>query len=139
MIVLDTNVVSESLRPQPAPEVVEWIASTEADGLLITSITADEVLSGVEKMPSGRRRAELEAGVEELLDTYAERVLDFDLPAARIHARMWAARRSAGRPLPLADGMIASLCRREEASLATRNVRDFEGLGIRLVNPWEPR
>lgn len=138
MIVLDTNVVSEPLRPSPSPRVVQWLTEAAEHDPRITAITVAEVLTGIAGLPTGRRRSILRAEVEALFAGLAGRVLDYDPTAARLHADLQADRRSAGAPLGLADGMVASICLREGAQLATRNPQDFTGLGLTLLDPWEP-
>ena len=135
MIVLDTNVLSEPLRPHPDPHVIDWLG--RCDGAAITSITAGELLVGVSRLPHGRRRATLERGVTSLLMSYAGSVLPYDLSAAEAFAKVREMRDAVGRPVTIEDAMIAGICRDRGATLATRNVKDFEGVGVELVNPWE--
>lgn len=135
MIVLDTNVLSEPLRPHPESAVLDWLADhTDAS---ITAITVGELLVGVSRLPPGARRDSLAAAVDRAIGE-AE-VLAYDDVAAPAYARIQDHRRNAGRPLAVEDGMIAAICLAHGAALATRNTRDFEGLGVELVNPWEPR
>ena len=134
MIVLDTNVLSEPLRPHPEPAVLDWLAGhAEAS---ITAITVGELLVGVARLPEGARRNSLAAAVDRVIGE-AE-VLAYDAGAARAYARIQELRRRAGRPLAVEDGMIAAICLAYGAALATRNTRDFEGLGIELIDPWHP-
>ena len=136
MIILDTNVVSEVLCPIPDLRVAVWFEQT-TEKHVITAVTAAELLQGVALLPEGRRRLDLSSKVEYLLGTCEAEILDFTLPAARQYAFVRSGRTRMGRPISVADAMIAAICRANGASLATRNVKDFEGLGLTLVNPWE--
>jgi toxin FitB len=138
MIILDTNVVSEIMKPEPSMAVIAWLSSQALHDLFTTSITEAEVLYGVERLPKGKRRDELMRQAEAtFVEDYAGRVLPFDEPAAREFARIVAERRVRGRPIPFADAQIAAIARANSATLATRNIQDFEGCAVRLVNPWE--
>ncbi len=138
MIVLDTNVLSEPLRARPDPAVLSWF-SNSGEEMGLTSISVGEILTGVRFLPESRRRDGLAAAIEQILATYTDRVLPYDESAARIYAKNRESRRASGQPLSLEDGMIASICLHRGAALATRNLKDFEGLGLRLVNPWDHR
>lgn len=136
MIVLDTNVLSEAMRPSPDTSVIAWLSGPESRDAHITAITVGEILSGVGMLQAGRRREQLRQIVERQLDDLSDRILAYDARAARIFASLRADRRDAGRPLSVEDGMIAAICARENAPLATRNVRDFADLGVALIDPW---
>ena len=137
MHVIDTNVASELMRPSPAPAVVAWIAGRDVEDLYLTAVGEAELLYGVAIMPAGRRRNELEAVMLRWLDTgFAERILPFDSAAARDYADIAAGRRSAGRPIAPADCQIAAIARCRGMAVATRNVRDFEDIGVEIVDPW---
>ena len=138
MIVLDTNVVSETMRERPEPGVVAFLDRLERSEVLLTSITLAEIRSGLARLPAGRRRIRLHEAAERLLDGLTGRgPLVFDDAAASHYATIAAARESAGRSIPAFDAMIAAMCRVAGATLATRNVADFDGTGIEVVNPWE--
>lgn len=138
MIILDTNVVSELLRPVPDERVVAWVRAQRQSSLFTTVITRGEMLFGVCLLPEGRRRQELLREVIAVFsDDMAERVLDFGSEAADAYAEIAATRRSQGRPVSQSDAMIAGIARSRGADLATRNVRDFESCGVRLINPWQ--
>ncbi|MGH7089004.1 MAG: type II toxin-antitoxin system VapC family toxin [Stellaceae bacterium] len=137
MIVLDTNVLSETLRDAPAPQVRRWLEAQPRLLLYSTAITEAELLYGVERLSHGRRRRALAAGIAVILDeTLAGRILPFDSSAARMFAEIVAGRQRAGRPISHADAQIAAIARANGADLATRNIDDFILCGIALIDPW---
>lgn len=138
MIVLDTNVLSEVLRPRPAEAVIEWMRSQVAANLFTTTVCEAEILYGLESMPAGKRRSALERAIAAIFDErFADRVLLFDRAAAKSFARIAAARRASGNPLSAYDAQIAAIAHSCGATLATRNVADFVDCGISIVNPWD--
>jgi toxin FitB len=139
VIVLDTNVISELTRRFPAPRVVSWLDALSTTGIAITAITAAELLYGVARLPDGHRKTELAAAVDGLLnDDFRNRILSFDEPAARRYADVVATREQLGRPISVPDAQIAAICHAAGSALATRNTADFDGIGVELVNPWNP-
>ena len=137
MFVLDTNVVSELMRPAPEPAVASWVAGLATATLFLTAITEAELRFGLAVMPPGRRRDGLAAGLERMLRPgFANRILPFDSTAARAYAQIAAARRAAGRPVSQPDSQIAAIAHSHGMAVATRNIRDFEDMGIALINPW---
>lgn len=138
MIVLDTNVLSEVMHTRPDAAVTAWLSGPQADDACTTAISVGEILTGIGMLPRGKRRDRLRQITDRLLGELSDRVLAYDTHAATIYAQLHEKRRIAGRPLSVEHGMIAAICARENARLATRNVRDFADLGIELVNPWEP-
>lgn len=137
MYIVDTNVASELMRPAPAAEVAAWIAGRDAEQLFLTAIGEAELRYGVAILPAGRRKNELEAAIARWLDEgFGGRILPFDSAAARHYAEIASRRRRAGRPVQEADCRIAAISRSRGAVLATRNIRDFDGIGIDIVNPW---
>ncbi len=139
MIILDTNVVSELMRRHPQPEVLTWIDIQLTDDLHITAVTEAEVRAGIALLPQGERRQGLAIAAERMLGVmFAERILSFDSEAAQAYAVIVAVRRSAGRSVDHPDCLIAAIARSRGASVATRNVRDFQGSGIEVINPWSP-
>jgi hypothetical protein len=137
MIILDTNVLSELLKPTPSSEVIAWLSDQASLQLFTTTITQAEILYGVELLPRGKRKSRLELLVAAVLDQdFEARILGFDTEAARAFAKIVATRRTAGRPIAAFDAQIAAIAQSRNAAVATRNIGDFEGCGIRLVNPW---
>lgn len=136
MIVVDTNVVSELMRRQPAGEVVAWFAGQDQTGLRLTSVTVAELLYGIARLPRGRRRDSLNAAADELTSRFADDVLAFDLAAARRYSGIVTARERAGSPIAALDAQIAAICLVHDALLATRNMKDFAETGVDIVNPW---
>lgn len=137
MIVLDTNVVSELMRPRPAAQVLDWVDDQDAGELTITAITVAGLHYGVARLADGAHKRELDMAVRALVrDDFTDRVLSFDAAAAEHYARVAAEREGRGRPIGTADAQIAAICRSHGAALATRNVRDFEATGIHIVEPW---
>jgi len=136
MIVLDTNVLSETLRPTPSTRVLEWMRSDPASALFTTAITDSELLYCIALLPEGRRRQSLESVVDLIFEDLAGRVLPFDSAAAREFADIAASRRRAGRPISEADARIAAIARSRGGALATRNVGDFVGWRLELIDPW---
>lgn len=137
MIVLDTNVVSELMRPAPDHAVVAWVDTQPVADLFLTSVTAAEMLYGVARLPAGRRRTQLAEQVGAVMKVdFARRVLAFDVVAAGHYGDIVAQREAAGRPISGADAQIAAICRSHGAALATRNVSDFDDTGIEILDPW---
>jgi predicted nucleic acid-binding protein len=138
VIVVDTNVISELSNQQPNPAVSAWFLAQEAHSLATTSISLAEVLYGLELLPHGKRRERLSELSHIIFETALNgRVLPFGEPAARHYARLLAARRRRGTPMASLDAQIAAIALAAGASLATRNVTDFEGCGIILIDPWK--
>jgi predicted nucleic acid-binding protein len=134
MIVLDTNVVSETIRTQPSPTVMQWLENRD-EPLAITTITLGELLTGVRLLPHGKRRTGLATAIEQVLLGWAV-TLPYDDAAARIYAAMREQAHLRGRGMSVEDGMIAAICAVHGASLATRNTVDFDFLPIPTLNPW---
>lgn len=137
MFLLDTNVLSELLRPSPESVVENWVGSHRATDLYFSTIGEAELLYGVAILPNGRRKSALASTINAILrEDFAHRILPFDSDAAREYASIAATRRSTGRPVEPADCQIAAIARSQAMTVATRNVRDFEGFGIEVVDPW---
>jgi len=134
MIVLDTNVLSEALRPEPSAKVLDWLRSQPITDLFTTTIAEAEFYCGLALLPKGKRRRSLESIVEPIFtQDLAGRVLPFDRLAARDYAHIAASRRHAGRPICESDARIAAIVRSCRA--ATRNVDDFADCGLKVVDP----
>jgi len=139
MIILDTNVISEAMQHVPSPRVLRWLLQSRISGeIFITTITMAEILYRVELLPKGKRRDKLQAEAEALFTVdFPGRILAFGEEAARAFPAIAATRRAQGRPIAELDAQIAAIAVSHRAALATRNTADFEGCGVRLVNPWE--
>lgn len=139
MIVLDTNVLSELMRPAPNSDVVDWLDRQDALAVRISSITVAEILYGIERLPDGRRKRKFAAMAAAMFeDEFAGRVLAFGAEDAIHYAIQVAGSEKSGQPIHMADAQIAAICLRHDAMLATRNTKDFETSGVALINPWEP-
>ncbi len=137
MIILDTNVLSELMKPHPVPQVVAWVTQQSETELFTTTITEAEIFYGIELLASGKRREALLSAAEAMFtEDLAGRVLGFESPAARIFSKVAAQRRALGRPIGHADAQIASITQANRARLATRNKSDFEDCGIEVIDPW---
>ena len=137
MLVLDTNVISEMMKALPSPRVMEWWSQQQSVELFTTTITVAEILYGIEILPRGKRRDSLRTEAEIVFNQdLAGRILPFDEEAARVFPEVAGGRRALGRPIAELDAQIAAIARSRNAALATRNIADFEGCGVRLVNPW---
>ncbi len=134
-MIVDTNVLSEVLRPAPSAEVTSWLRRREST-IHLSVVTVQELTFGVARMPRGARRAELQRSVDDAIRAFHGRVLPITIEVARTAGLLLAERLVNGRPLSLPDAQIAATALVHGYSLATRNVRDFEGLGLDVVNPW---
>lgn len=137
MIVLDTNVLSELMKPGPSIQVQLWIAKHQVTELFTTSITEAEIFLGIELLAKGKRRDGLLLAAERLFTKLlAARILGFDSDAARLFSKIASHRRSLGKPIQYAGAQIAAITRSWGAKLATRNVADFNECDIDIVSPW---
>jgi predicted nucleic acid-binding protein len=138
MIVLDTNVLSELLRPKPDNNVMAWIAQQPRTALFTTTITRGEIGYGVQLLSAGRRRQALKTAIGAIFnEDLAGQILSFDSDSADLYAEIAASRKRSGKPISQFDAMIAAVTRSRGACLATRNVKDFGDCGIELINPWK--
>lgn len=138
MIVLDTNVLSELIRPIASDRVVAWLDAQAPDAVVTTAISKAEMLVGITILDDGKRRDQLSALVLRLFaGRFDETLLNFDAAAATHFADIVAQRRKAGLPIGTMDAQIASIARAQAATIATRDVSDFSAIGLSIVNPWE--
>ena len=137
MILLDTNVISEVMRPRPDLAVVAWFQSRPRKEFWTSTVVVAELLSGIDLMPAGRKQRELRDAVEGMLrEDFRGQILSFDLAGARCFGQILSVRRRLGRPINGPDALIAATALATGATLATRNTRDFADCEIALVNPW---
>jgi toxin FitB len=138
MIILDTNIVSEFMRPLPNEAVVRWLGAMAVETIFITAITLAEMRLGLAIMPEGQRQDALAERILKLeTQSFKDRCLPFDAKAAHAYALITAHRRAIGRPISQSDAMIAAIARARDMTLATRNVVDFVETDIKLHNPWQ--
>jgi predicted nucleic acid-binding protein len=136
MIVLDTNVVSEAMKPQPDAGVRAWLNDQASETLYLTSVTLAELLYGIGALPEGKRRNMLAHAVDGLLELFQERILPFDTNAARHYAELAIAARNSGRGFPVPDGYIAAIAVARGFIVASRDTAAFEAAGVTVINPW---
>jgi toxin FitB len=137
MFLIDTNVISELMRATPAPSVLNWFSTQDPSTLYLSAVTEAELRTGIAILPAGQRREGLRAALDATIaEDFERRILPFDTVAAKTYAEIASMRRAAGRPIADADCQIAAIARASGAIVATRNLRDFEGCGVDLVNPW---
>ena len=138
MILLDTNVVSEPLRPEPDVRVIAWIDSQSLETLFLSAITVAELRAGVAQMPAGRRRSGLQQNLEKrVLPLFTGRVLAFDLACTQAYAALMAKARAAGTPIAAAEGYIAAIAAAHSFTVATRDTSPFKAAGAAVINPWQ--
>lgn len=137
MIVLDTNVVSEMMRPAPNIAVVDWLNSQAAETLYLSSITIAELRFGIGCLPAGRRQQALNAAADAMLGLFNGRVLPFDIDAAEKYAELATAARAVGKGFPTPDGYIAAIASANAFAVATRDVSAFKAAGMHVINPWK--
>ena len=135
MILLDTNVVSESMRVEPDRRIIQWLDRQPVSGLFISAITVDEITFGIAILPSGRRRGRLADVFAQIMDVFVERTLSFDAAAAADGARFRAQRRLNGKPMSLADSQIAGVAKSNGFALATLDIQDFQGIDLTVLEP----
>jgi len=138
VIVVDTNVISELMRPSPSPAVVNWVRAQSQRELYTTSVTLAEVRYGIHRLEDGRRKDLLTSTADEIFAAFDKYVLPFDRSAALEYADVVTTRERAGSPIDGFDAQIAAICRSHQARLATRNVKGFDGTGIEISDPWTP-
>ena len=139
MIILDTNVIAELMREEPDSHVASWIQGIAVTKLALTVIAIAEILRGIERLPKGKRRQRVEQSFKELIQKgFSGRILPFDEDSAYLYGGIAAGREKVGLSVDPVDLMLASIAKNIQASIATRNIKDFEGCGLTLINPWLP-
>ncbi len=139
MMVVDTNVLSELMRPEPHTGVLEWINGFQRREVGITAISVAEILYGIGALPEGKRKHRLlEAATTMFEEYFTGRIYSFDQLAAIEYADIVLQRDRIGKPISMPDAQIAAICRVSGSELATRNTKDFENTGLALINPWQP-
>jgi predicted nucleic acid-binding protein len=139
MIILDTNVISELMRPSPASAVLGWLRQWTSAELFTTAITVAEIRYGIARLPEGRRKDDLGRVADEVFTAFPDQVLPFDLKAAATYADLVAYCERIGSPIDGFDGQIAAICQIHGALLATRNIKDDHNTGLTTVDPWQQR
>lgn len=136
MIVLDTNVVSEAMKPEPHPAVLAWLNAQAVETLYLSSVTLAELLFGIRALPSGKRQDMLAQALDGLMRLFRDRVLPFDADAARRYADLAVTARAAGRGFPTPDGYIAAIAASRGFIVASRDTAPFAAAGVPVINPW---
>lgn len=137
MIVADTNVVSELMKPSPNPTVRDWVHARSPGELYTTAITLAEIRYGIERLPSGHRKELLRTTAGEVFAAFTDQILPFDAAAAVQYASIVTGRDRNGRPIAGFDAQIAAICSTHGAALATRNLTDFDDTGVDVLDPWQ--
>lgn len=138
MIILDTNIISEMMKPAPEKVVLDWLNEQESASLYLSTISIGEIGYGIKALPDGRRRRLLSDSFEKLLAAaFENRILNFDEAAARQYGEIMSNHKEMGRPLSCLDGQIIAIARTNACAVATRNVRDFECCGLTVINPFD--
>lgn len=136
MILLDTNVVSEAMKPDPHPAVRDWLDAQAAETLYLSSVTVAELMFGIGALPSGKRKDRLTAALDGVLELFATRILLFDLETARRYADLAVRERAAGKGFPTPDGYIAAIAATHGFTVASRDGSAFEAAGLIVIDPW---
>ena len=137
MIILDTNVVSEAMKPEPNPVVRAWLNDQAAETLYLSSVTLAELLFGIAALPSGKRKEMLALTLEGLMGLFKDRVLPFDVEAARHYADLAVVAKVSGRGFPTPDGYIAAIAASRGFIVASRDTAPYEAARVTVINPWE--
>ena len=139
MILLDTNVVSEAMKPQPHPAVRDWLDAQAAETLFLSTVTVTELSFGVGALPKGKRRDRLAKAVDGLLELFDGRVLPFDLASARRYGELAVKARAAGKGFPTPDGYMAAIAAAHGFAVASRDEGPFAAAGLTVIDPWTAR
>lgn len=137
MIVLDTNVVSEAMKPEPHPAVRAWLNDQAAETLYLSSVTLAELLFGIGALPTGKRKDMLAQTLDGLMGLFRDRVLPFDTEAARHYAELAATAKAGGRGFPTPDGYIAAIASSRGFIVASRDTAPYDAAGVSVINPWK--
>lgn len=137
MIVLDTNVVSEAMKPEPCPSVRAWLNDQAAETLYLSTVTLAELLFGIAALPAGKRQERLAQALEGLMALFRDRMLPFDLDAARRYADLAVTAKTRGRGFPTPDGYIAAIAASRGFIVASRDTSPYTAAGVSVINPWE--
>jgi predicted nucleic acid-binding protein len=137
MIILDTNVVSEAMKPEPNPVVRAWLNDQAAETLYLSSVTLAELLFGIAALPSGKRKEMLALTLEGLMGLFKDRVLPFDVEAARHYADLAVVAKVSGRGFPTPDGYIAAIAASRGFIVASRDTAPYEAAKVTVMNPWQ--
>ena len=137
MIILDTNVVSEAMKPEPNPVVRAWLNDQAAETLYLSSVTLAELLFGIAALPSGKRKEMLALTLEGLMGLFKDRVLPFDVEAARHYADLAVVAKVSGRGFPTPDGYIAAIAASRGFIVASRDTAPYEAARVTVINPWQ--
>jgi toxin FitB len=137
MILLDTNVVSEAMKPEPHPSLRAWLNDQSAETLYLSSVTLAELLFGIAALPAGKRNDMLAQALDGLMGLFRDRVLPFDIDAARRYAGLAVTARTRGRGFPTPDGYIAAIAASRDFIVASRDTAPYEPAGVSVINPWE--
>lgn len=136
MILLDTNVVSEAMKPEPDPAVRDWLDEQAAETLYLSSVTIAELMFGIGALPNGKRKDRLTSTLTGVLEIFADRVLPFDTNAARRYADLAVKARAAGKGFPTPDGYIAAIAASHDFAVASRDASAFTAAGLNVIDPW---
>ena len=136
MIILDTNVVSEAMKPEPHPAVRAWLNDQVAATLYLSSVTLAELLFGIRSLPTSKRKDMLAQTLEGLMDMFRDRVLSFDINAARHYAELAVTAKVTGRGFPTPDGYIAAIAASRGFIVASRDTAPYQAAGVTVINPW---
>lgn len=136
MILLDTNVISEAMKPVPVDAVRAWLDEQAAETLYLSSVTIAELLYGIDALPAGKRKDRLTEALDGVMELFANRILPFDITAARHYADLAVKARTAGKGFPTPDGYIAAIAAARGFTVATRDTTAFDAAGVAVINPW---
>ena len=139
MILLDTNVVSEAMKPAPDDAVRAWLDEQAAETLYLSSVTVAELMFGIGALPRGKRKDKLADALDGVMKVFADRILPFDVDAARRYADLAVKARAAGKGFPTPDGYIAAIAASKDFAVATRDASAFDAAGVEVIDPWNAR